>query len=249
MVLSWNILLTIIHRGTVFPNPQMRTSCTSSKISYSLSCETSTLPWWMLNGLTKSHLSLLWILPLTSSCMERNASSHRISNFILSSWPKNPRESCLLVQRRMDTLHKLQEEGLEAKGKFWLHHNHIKRWFERKSAGKTNFSVGDLVLKWDKAHEDKSKHAKFQSLRIGPYMVHEKHSQYMYVNKCCSLLHFGFWKCVWLKFKEPCDTATLGQSCVRLHCIGCKFWLMNFSWKIRSVCKAIFGLFMNLCPA
>eukprot|EP00253_Pinus_taeda_P004335 PITA_04335 len=87
---------------------------------------------------------------------------------------------CLLVQRRKDTLHKLQEERLKAKEKNSLHQSRIKRWFDRKSIGKTSYSVGDLVLKWDKAHEDKGKHTEFQSLWIGPYIVHEKLGQYTY---------------------------------------------------------------------
>ena len=87
---------------------------------------------------------------------------------------------CLLVQCRMDTLQKLQEEMLKAKEKFSLHQNRIKRWFDRKSAGKTSFRVGDLVLKWDKAHKERWKHTKFQSLWIGPYTVHEKLGQYTY---------------------------------------------------------------------
>jgi len=58
----------------------------------------------------------------------------------------------------MDTLHKLWEERMKAKEKFTLHQNHIKRWFNKKSAWNANFDVGDLVMKWDKPHEDKGKH-------------------------------------------------------------------------------------------
>ena len=86
----------------------------------------------------------------------------------------------MLVQRRMDTLHKLQEERLKAKEKISLHQSRIKRWFDRKSEGKTSYSVGDLLLKWDKAHKAKGKHTKFQSLWIGPYTIHEKLGQYSY---------------------------------------------------------------------
>lgn len=80
----------------------------------------------------------------------------------------------------MDTLHKLHKEWKKEKENFTLHHNHIKRWFDRKSAGNTNFIVGDLVLKWDKPHEDKGKHMKFQSLWIGPFTVHKKLGQCTY---------------------------------------------------------------------
>eukprot|EP00253_Pinus_taeda_P004214 PITA_04214 len=68
---------------------------------------------------------------------------------------------CQLVYSRMNSLHKLQDERMKEKEKLTLHQNHIKRWFDKKSAGKANFYVGDFVLKWDKPHEDKCKHTKF----------------------------------------------------------------------------------------
>ena len=69
---------------------------------------------------------------------------------------------------------------MKAKEKFTLHQNCIKRWFDKKSVGKANFGVGDLVLKWDKSHEDQGKHRKFQSLWIGSYIVHEKLGPHTY---------------------------------------------------------------------
>jgi hypothetical protein len=36
------------------------------------------------------------------------------------------------------------------------------------------FEVGDLVLKWDKSHEEKGKHTKFQKLWLGPFQVAKK---------------------------------------------------------------------------
>jgi hypothetical protein len=36
-----------------------------------------------------------------------------------------------------------------------------------------NFQMGDLVLKWDKAHEEKGKHTKFQKLWLGPFQIVE----------------------------------------------------------------------------
>jgi len=71
----------------------------------------------------------------------------------------------------MDTLHKPQEEQMKAKEKFTLHQNRIKICFDKNSARSANFNVGDLVLKWDKPHEDKGQHTKFQSLWTGPYTV------------------------------------------------------------------------------
>ena len=35
--------------------------------------------------------------------------------------------------------------------------------------------MGDLVLKWDKAHEEKRKHTKFQPLWIDPFTFEENH--------------------------------------------------------------------------
>ena len=34
--------------------------------------------------------------------------------------------------------------------------------------------IGDLVLKWDKAHKDKGKHTKFQKMWLGPFQIIEK---------------------------------------------------------------------------
>ena len=69
---------------------------------------------------------------------------------------------------------------MNEKEKITLHQNHIKRWFDKKFAQKANFDVGDLVLKWDKSHEDKGKHMKFQSLWIGSYTIHEKLGPHTY---------------------------------------------------------------------
>lgn len=34
--------------------------------------------------------------------------------------------------------------------------------------------IEDFVLKWDKAHEEKGKHAKFQKFWLGPFQIVEK---------------------------------------------------------------------------
>lgn len=74
----------------------------------------------------------------------------------------------------IDTLLKLEEERLKAKEQFFVHQNHIKCWFDRKSAGEKSFDVGDVVLRWDKPHKEKAKHIKFQPLWIGTFIVEEK---------------------------------------------------------------------------
>lgn len=45
---------------------------------------------------------------------------------------------------------------------------------------KNEFNVGDLVLKWEKSHEDKGKHTKFQSMWIRLFTMHKKLGQHMY---------------------------------------------------------------------
>jgi hypothetical protein len=43
-----------------------------------------------------------------------------------------------------------------------------------------DFQIGDLVLKWDKPHEDKGKHSKFQQLWLGPFIIKENIGLGMY---------------------------------------------------------------------
>ena len=68
---------------------------------------------------------------------------------------------CPAIQRCIDTLLRLEEERLRTKDKFVIHQNQIKRWFDKNSMGTCEFGVGDLVPKWDEAHEEKGKHTKF----------------------------------------------------------------------------------------
>ena len=50
----------------------------------------------------------------------------------------------------------------------------ITKWIDNRSVGNKYFEVGDLVLKWDKTHEEKGKHSKFQMLWLGPFQVARK---------------------------------------------------------------------------
>jgi hypothetical protein len=50
----------------------------------------------------------------------------------------------------------------------------VKRWFDAISSSDRNFDVRDLVLKWDKEHEGKGEHTKFQNLWLGPFVISEK---------------------------------------------------------------------------
>lgn len=69
---------------------------------------------------------------------------------------------------------KLKEERDKVKGKFHVHKQRIKRWFDKHVVGDKHFQVGDIVLKWDKASEARGKQSKFQKLRLGPYEIDEK---------------------------------------------------------------------------
>lgn len=40
----------------------------------------------------------------------------------------------------------------------------VKKWFDNKVVDEKDFEVGSLMLKWNKHHEDKGKHTKFQHL-------------------------------------------------------------------------------------
>ena len=68
---------------------------------------------------------------------------------------------------------KLEEERENAKRHFMKHQQIVKSWFNRGSSSNRELQVDDLVLKWDKAHEDKGEHMKFQHLWLGPYVIAE----------------------------------------------------------------------------
>lgn len=75
------------------------------------------------------------------------------------------------LQNEIGTILKLEEERQKDKRKFVFHKTRVKIWFHNKSIGTDEFRVGDIFLKWDKAHEDKGKHTKFQALWIGHFQV------------------------------------------------------------------------------
>eukprot|EP00253_Pinus_taeda_P020727 PITA_20727 len=78
------------------------------------------------------------------------------------------------IQLRHDQILKLEEEREKDKVIHAKHQQIIKSSFDSVSSGSKQFQVGDLVLKWDKAHEDKGKHTKFQKMWVRPFLVYEK---------------------------------------------------------------------------
>eukprot|EP00253_Pinus_taeda_P015863 PITA_15863 len=77
------------------------------------------------------------------------------------------------LQLRHDQILKLEEEREKAKIIHAKHQQSIKSSFDSISFGSKQFQIGDLVLKWDKAHEDKGKHTKFQKMWLGPFQICE----------------------------------------------------------------------------
>eukprot|EP00253_Pinus_taeda_P018292 PITA_18292 len=77
------------------------------------------------------------------------------------------------LQLRHDQILKLEEEREKAKIIHAKHQQIINSSFDSISSGSKQFQVGDLVLKWDKAHEDKGKHTKFKKMWLGPFHICE----------------------------------------------------------------------------
>ena len=68
---------------------------------------------------------------------------------------------------------KLQEQREQAKKTHAHHQALVKSSFDSNIMTIKYFQVGDLVLKWDKAHEEKGKHTKFQRMWLGPFQIVE----------------------------------------------------------------------------
>eukprot|EP00253_Pinus_taeda_P001782 PITA_01782 len=66
------------------------------------------------------------------------------------------------LQLRQLHILKLEEQREQAKITHAHHQALIKASFDSSMVSKKDFQIGDLVLKWDKAHEEKEKHSKCQ---------------------------------------------------------------------------------------
>lgn len=66
----------------------------------------------------------------------------------------------------------LEEKRDQALEKFTKHQAMVKRWFDRMARIK-DFRISNLVLCWDKAHEKKGDHDKFDNLWMGPFQIYE----------------------------------------------------------------------------
>ena len=60
-----------------------------------------------------------------------------------------------ILQLRIYNILKAEESRSKAKERFKHQQEVVKRWFDKHKAGKREFEVGDLVLKWDHPHDEK----------------------------------------------------------------------------------------------
>ena len=60
---------------------------------------------------------------------------------------------------------------MQEKHKLDQYQHIVNRWFATSSSYERSFNVEDLVLKWDKAHDNKGEHTMFQNLWLGPFVI------------------------------------------------------------------------------
>lgn len=73
------------------------------------------------------------------------------------------------LQLRQLQILKLEEQQEKAKITHAHHQALVKASSDSNMVSRKDFQIGDLVLKWDKAHEEKGKHTKFQRMWLGPF--------------------------------------------------------------------------------
>ena len=74
------------------------------------------------------------------------------------------------LDSRIDQLVELDESRREAFQQIVTQQGKTKEQFDLHARDR-EFKVGDIVLLWDKRYEKPGKHAKFDSLWLGPYVV------------------------------------------------------------------------------
>lgn len=82
-------------------------------------------------------------------------------------------ETSSSLKLRNSKILKIEEEREKSKLTHTKHQQMVKASFDASSITQRSFEVGDLVLKWDKAHEEKGKHTKFHKLWLGPFQIVE----------------------------------------------------------------------------
>ena len=77
----------------------------------------------------------------------------------------------LSIQLRFDQIIKLEEDREKEKKIHEKHQQGVKSSFDSSFTSSKNLSIGDLVLKWDKAHEEKGKHTKFRRCALDHFRL------------------------------------------------------------------------------
>eukprot|EP00253_Pinus_taeda_P022666 PITA_22666 len=77
------------------------------------------------------------------------------------------------LQLKKLQIFKLEEQREQAKITHAHHQALVKASFNSNMVSKNDFQIGDLILKWDKTHEEKGKHSKFQRMWFGPFQIAE----------------------------------------------------------------------------
>eukprot|EP00253_Pinus_taeda_P016674 PITA_16674 len=83
---------------------------------------------------------------------------------------KTPTSSLQLKQLQ---ILKLEEQREQAKITHAHHQELVKASFDSNMVSRKDFQIGDLVLKWDNADEEKGKHSKFQQMWLEPFQIVE----------------------------------------------------------------------------
>ena len=74
------------------------------------------------------------------------------------------------LDKRILYLTRLEEEQEKLVDHITEHQGRVKNLFDRRTRPR-KFMEGDLVLLWDKRHESRGMHSKFQSLWKGPFKI------------------------------------------------------------------------------
>lgn len=83
-------------------------------------------------------------------------------------------QPCSFLQQILTQILKLDKERKKENQSYPKHYKALKYWFNSNSFGSKYFQFGDLVLKWDKADEEKRKHTEFQKLWLSPFQIAEQ---------------------------------------------------------------------------
>eukprot|EP00253_Pinus_taeda_P006502 PITA_06502 len=74
------------------------------------------------------------------------------------------------MQRRVNQIICLQQTRDQVYNRVQILQDKLKKAFDRRTKAE-DFNMGDKVLKWDSRRENKGKHAKFDSLWRGPFLI------------------------------------------------------------------------------